>query len=164
MIRAVEWWATALLVAMVALVTLGVFFRYVVDASLSWYDEFASYLLVWLAFYGAVVTTYRNRHISFDTLVTRLGPRARAALAVVSESFSLLFYAMLAWYGLVLMQTMGQDTAVSLAWIPMSIVYSAMPISGTLMTLVSVMRLVSLVTTGRGFQPADDVSPVTSSE
>ena len=47
-----------LLVLMVVLVCLGVFFRYALGSSLAWYDEFASYLLVWLTFYGAVVACY----------------------------------------------------------------------------------------------------------
>src|SRR3989442_16007756 len=78
----VEWWTMAVMVAMVALVTIGVFFRYIVNASLSWYDEFASSLLVWLSFYGAVVATYRGRHIGFETLAERRGPGARRLLAV----------------------------------------------------------------------------------
>jgi TRAP-type C4-dicarboxylate transport system permease small subunit len=45
LITMLEWWATLLLVLMVALVCFGVFFRYVLGASLAWYDEFASYLL-----------------------------------------------------------------------------------------------------------------------
>src|SRR2546426_8707181 len=76
----------ALMVAMVALVTIGVFFRYIVNASLSWYDEFASYLLVWLSFYGAVVATYRGRHIGFETLAERRGPRAPPPVAVGGEA------------------------------------------------------------------------------
>jgi TRAP-type transport system small permease protein len=156
-------WATALLIALVALVTLGVFFRYVLDASLSWYDEFASYLLVWLAFYGAVVTTARNRHIAFEVLVDRLGRRARTGMAVVSEAFSLVFYATLTWYGVVLVRTMGGDTAVSLAWVPMAVVYSAMPISGGLMMVVSLGRLLSLAIRGRAFGEVE-LSATTSSE
>jgi TRAP-type transport system small permease protein len=148
---------------MVALVTLGVFFRYVLDASLSWYDEFASYLLVWLTFYGAVVTTFRDRHISFDTLVARLGRRGRTGMAVVSEVFSLIFYATLFGYGIVLMRTLGGDTAVSLAWVPMAVVYSALPISGGLMLLISLARLLSLVVGGRGFGDTG-LSATTSSE
>src|SRR3989442_6243221 len=77
----VEWWTMAVMVAMVALVTIGVFFRYIVNASLSWYDEFASSLLVWLSFYGAVVATYRGRHIGFETLAERRGARARRLMA-----------------------------------------------------------------------------------
>ena len=57
-ITLLEWWAVLLLIMMVAVVLLGVFFRYILNASLAWYDEFASYLLVWLTFYGAVDTQH----------------------------------------------------------------------------------------------------------
>src|SRR3989454_8749223 len=104
----------ALMVAMVALVTIGVFFRYIVNASLSWYDEFASYLLVWLSFYGAVVATWRGRHINFETLAERARPVVRRAMAVVSEVLSLASQAVLLVYGIVLVRAVGHETAVSI--------------------------------------------------
>lgn len=131
----------ALMVAMVLLVTVGVFFRYVVDASLTWYDEFASYLLVWLSFYGAVVATYRGRHISFETLAERVGPAARRALGLASDVGSCLFQAVLFVYGVVLVRAVGEETAVSIQWVRMGWVYSVLPISGGLMLLVSLVRL-----------------------
>jgi Tripartite ATP-independent periplasmic transporters, DctQ component len=47
--------AAVLLALMLLLVLAGVFYRYVFDDSLSWYDEFAGYLLVWLTMVGSVV-------------------------------------------------------------------------------------------------------------
>lgn len=130
----------ALLVTMVVLVTVGVFFRYVLAASLTWYDEFASYLLVWLSFYGAVVAAYRNRHISFETLAERLGSRGRRGLALVSTAASIVFQGVLCWYGVVLVRAVGQETAVSIQSVRMAWVYSVLPISGGLMLLVSLVR------------------------
>jgi len=74
LVALVEWWAVLLLAGLAVLVCLGVFFRYVLNASLTWYDEFASYMLVWLTFYGTVVADYRRRHIGFDLLVDKLAP------------------------------------------------------------------------------------------
>lgn len=128
------------MVAMVAVVTVGVFFRYVLDASLSWYDEFASYLLVWLSFYGAVVATYRNRHISFDTLAERMGSAGRRAMALISTGCSIVFQGVLFVYGVILVQTIGQETAVSIQAVRMSWIYSALPISGALMLVISLAR------------------------
>ena len=65
LITLVEWWAVLLLVALTTVVCLGVFFRYVLNDPLVWYDEFASYLLVWLTFYGAVVSHYHRRQAEF---------------------------------------------------------------------------------------------------
>ena len=140
-----EWWAVCLLVLMVAVVSLGVFFRYVLNASLVWYDEFASYLLVWLTFYGAVVASYRRRHIGFDVVVGRLLPGTRRIIDLIGECFVLGFQFVLLYYGWLLTRKMGDETAVSLVWIKMSWIYSVLPITGGLMLLISLMRIVDIV-------------------
>lgn len=153
----------ALLVAMVALVTVGVFFRYVVDASLSWYDEFASYLLVWLSFSGAVVATYRDRHIGFETLAERMGPRARRLIAVVGQLLTSIFQAVLLVYGIVLVRAVGHETAVSIESVRMGWIYSVLPISGGLMLLVSLVRLGLLLRGDQRLAPAEAPAPVAMS-
>jgi TRAP-type C4-dicarboxylate transport system permease small subunit len=145
LINSLEWWAVLLLVLMVVLVCLGVFFRYVLGASLAWYDEFASYLLVWLTFYGAVAASYRDRHIQFDTVVERLMPNKRRKIKIVAELFVLGFQVVLFYYGCLLVQKMGDETATSLVWVKMAWVYSVLPITGALMLIISVHRLLHLV-------------------
>lgn len=144
-IRVVEGWSVLLLLALVGIVVVGVFYRYVLDASLAWYDEFASYLLVWLTFSGAVVVSYRRRHISFDTLVERLRPGARRAAGVVAELLVLAFQAVLAYYGWVALEAMAFDSAVSIPWVRMTWIYSVLPSAGALMLVVSVVRLADVV-------------------
>jgi TRAP-type C4-dicarboxylate transport system permease small subunit len=145
LIDVIEWWAMFLLLLMVLLVSVGVFFRYVLDSSLAWYDEFASYLLVWLTFYGSVTASYHNRHIQFNTVLERLMPNARRKLEMIAELFVLGFQFVLLYYGWLLMRKMGDETAVSLAWVKMGWVYSVLPITGGLMLLISVNRLLHLV-------------------
>src|SRR5919106_2857272 len=145
LIDLIELWAMLLLVLMVVVVCLGVFFRYVLGASLAWYDEFASYLLVWLTFYGAVAASYHHRHIGFETVVSRLMPNTRRIVEVVGELFVLGFQFVLCYYGWHLMQKMGDETAISLPWIKMGWVYSVLPITGGLMLLISVGRLLRLI-------------------
>ncbi len=145
LIRVLEWWAVSLLVLMVLLVSLGVFFRYVLNAALAWYDEFASYLLVWLTFYGAVVASYHRRHIAFGLVIDRLMPLTRRAVEAIAEFFVLGFQVVLFYYGWLLMKKMGDETAVSLVWVKMGWVYSVLPITGGIMLLISVERLLHLV-------------------
>jgi TRAP-type C4-dicarboxylate transport system permease small subunit len=140
----IEWWAIFLLVLMVVLVCLGVFFRYVLGASLTWYDEFASYLLVWLTFYGSVAASYHNRHIQFGTFLARLLPDTRRKLEIIAELFVLGFQVVFFYYGWLLTQKMGDETAVSLVWIKMGWVYSVLPISGGIMLIISISRLLHL--------------------
>jgi TRAP-type C4-dicarboxylate transport system permease small subunit len=148
MMTLVETWVMGLLVAMVLVVTLGVFYRYVLNASLIWYDEFASYLLVWLTFYGGVVAAYRRRHIAFETLVERLGPAGRRSMAIAAEGCILGFQGILLYYGWVLARAIGAETAVSLEWVRMGWIYSVLPISGGLMLLISLVDLATLLTGG----------------
>lgn len=143
-IHFLEWWAVILLVLMVAVVSLGVFFRYVLNAALVWYDEFASYLLVWLTFYGAVVASYRQRHIRFELVVDRFEAGTRRLIDIIGECFVLGFQFVLFYYGWLLTEKMGDETAVSLVWVKMSWVYSVLPITGGLMLLISLVRLVEI--------------------
>jgi TRAP-type C4-dicarboxylate transport system permease small subunit len=157
LVRLVEWWSVALLVLMVGIVVVGVIFRYVLDASLAWYDEFASYLMVWLSFYGAVVVSFQRRHISFETLVESLGPKGRRAASILAELLVLAFQAILAYWGWVALDAMAFDTAVSLTWIRMTWVYSVLPITGALMLLISALQLADAI---RGVRPAEPKAPL----
>ncbi len=157
LIGLVEWWAVLLLILMVVVVCLGVFFRYFLNASLVWYDEFASYLLVWLTFYGGVVASYRRRHIGFEVVVNRFQPNTRRIIDFVSECFVLTFQIVLFCYGWLLVRKMGDETAVSLVWVKKSWIYSALPITGGLMFLISLMRLVDIAF-ARERQRGDDAA------
>jgi TRAP-type C4-dicarboxylate transport system permease small subunit len=146
-------WAMLLLVGMVVIVTAGVFYRYVLNASLIWYDEFASYLLVWLSFYGAVVAAYHRRHIAFETIVEKFRPAVRRWVAVGAELCVLVFQGILCYYGWVLMIAVRVETAASLEWVRMSWVYSVFPISGGLMVLISLVDLARVL---RGEMPGKE--------
>jgi len=144
LIALLEWWAALLLVIMVVVVCLGVFFRYALNSALVWYDEFASYLLVWLTFYGAVVASYRRRHIGFEVVVNRFMPKTRRIIDFISECFVLSFQIVLFYYGWLLVEKMGDGSTTSLTWIKMGWVYSVLPVTGGLMLLISLMRLADI--------------------
>jgi len=141
----VEWWAILLLVAMVVVVCMGVFFRYALNSSLVWYDEFASYLLVWLTFYGAVVADYHRRHIGFDLLVDRLAPAARRVADAAGELAVLGFQFVLFYYGWVLTQRLGDETAISLPWVKVGWINSVLPVTGAIMLILSVSRFIGIL-------------------
>ena len=146
LVALVEWWAVGLLAGMAILVCLGVFFRYVLNSSLVWYDEFASYLLVWLTFYGCVVVDYHQRHIGFDLFVNKLGPGQRRVVDIVGELAVLGFQFVLFYYGWILTERMGDETAISLPWVKVTWISSVLPITGALLLLISLSRLFGSLT------------------
>jgi TRAP-type transport system small permease protein len=145
LIALIEWWAVCLLAGLVVVVCLGVFFRYVLNASLVWYDEFASYLLVWLTFFGTVVALYHKRHIGFELVVDKLAARTRRVVDFVGEAAVLGFQFVLLYYGWILTQRMGDETAISLPWVKVAWVSSVMPVTGGLMLLISLTRLAGIL-------------------
>ena len=143
LVALVEWWAVILLAALTALVCVAVFFRYVLNSSLVWYDEFASYMLVWLTFYGCVVADFRRRQIGFDLLVNKLAPAMRRAVDAVGELAVFGFQFVLCYYGWVLTEQMSDETAISLVWVKVGWINSVLPITGGIMLLISLVRLIN---------------------
>ena len=139
-------YSAVLILVMLAVVLVGVFYRYVVDQALSWYDEFAGYILVWLTMYGSVVGLARGKHISFETLVEKLPRGAQRVVEAFDALCVLGFSLVLLVSGWVLMREMAGDTAVSIPEVKMAWIYSVMPISGALMVLVGVVQLIMLFT------------------
>jgi TRAP-type C4-dicarboxylate transport system permease small subunit len=145
LVALIEWWAVCLLAGLAVLVCLGVFFRYVLNSSLTWYDEFASYMLVWLTFYGTVVADYRRRHIGFELVVDKLAPAARRIVDAAGELAVLGFQFVLFYYGWILTLRMGDETAISLPWVKVSWVSSVLPITGAILLLISATRMIEIV-------------------
>jgi TRAP-type C4-dicarboxylate transport system permease small subunit len=145
LVTLIEWWAVCLLAGLVIIVCFGVFFRYVLNSSLTWYDEFASYMLVWLTFYGTVVADYRRRHIGFELLVDKLPPMRRKVVDIAAELAVLGFQFVLFYYGWVLNERMGDETAISLPWVKVSWISSVLPITGGLLMVISIARLIGIL-------------------
>jgi tripartite ATP-independent transporter DctM subunit len=75
----------AILVAVEIVVLLaGVISRYVFDRPLTWSDELASILFLWLAMLGAVIALRRHEHMRLAFLVSRAPPRWRAWIEPVA--------------------------------------------------------------------------------
>ena len=164
LVALIEWWAVFLLAALAVLVCFGVFFRYALNSSLTWYDEFASYMLVWLTFYGTVVADYRRRHIGFELLVDKLAPLQRRVVDFIAELAVLGFQFVLFYYGWILSERMGDETAASITWVKVSWINSVLPITGGLLLLISVARLIGIVTGKTNKQGGHEVWSGSSSE
>ncbi|HEV8339464.1 MAG TPA: TRAP transporter small permease [bacterium] len=149
LIALLEAYCIVLMVGMAVIVLTGVFYRYVIERALPWYDEFAEFLLVWLTFYGSVLATQRRAHIGFETLIDYLPAPVRRGFELAAEVIMLLVQGALFYYGWTLVQAASFDRAVSLPSVRLNWIYSAIPISGALMFLISFSRLARLLRRAR---------------
>lgn len=130
----------ALLLAMVAVAGLGVIFRFVLHDSLSWSDELAAYLFVWLTCLGAAAGVKLRVHPEVRVLAERC-PRAVAhLLADLTDCAILALGAVFVAYGGDMLELMGTETATSM---PFSMIYPylSIPVCGALLVFHSVVRI-----------------------
>ncbi len=131
--------AVILFSAMVAVTTLGVFFRYVLNSALPWAEEADRYLFIWLSFVGASITMRRKGHIAVDLLLRYVPPAWRHRLALLAHACVLTFLGLVFWASLPVLE-LTQQTRATATDIPMSWVYIAAPI-GCVLIGIETLRL-----------------------
>jgi TRAP-type C4-dicarboxylate transport system permease small subunit len=65
---------------------------------------------------------------------------------IVGELAVLGFQFVLLYYGWILTERMGDETAISLPWVQVTWISSVLPITGGLLLLISLARLIDLLT------------------
>jgi TRAP-type C4-dicarboxylate transport system permease small subunit len=137
-----------LLLAMVIIEALGVVFRFILHDSLSWSDELASYLFVWLTCLGAAAGIKLRVHPEVKALADRLPAITQPWLEVLTDVAIAALGMVFVIYGSEMLMLMGSETASSL---PISMVYPylAIPVGGMLLMLHAFARiLVSFLSPG----------------
>src|SRR5689334_24681584 len=93
--RAIAWISelpAALLVGVEIVVLLaGVVSRYAFHSPLTWSDELASILFLWLAMLGAVIALRRGEHMRLTAIATRLPLRWRDLLETIAAVVVVVF-------------------------------------------------------------------------
>lgn len=77
--------------AMVLVIMLQVFCRYVLNSPLSWPEELTIYLMAYMAFIGSAVAVKSCEHIGVDLFVMMLPERGRAVVFLVVKLAMMLF-------------------------------------------------------------------------
>jgi TRAP-type C4-dicarboxylate transport system permease small subunit len=136
--RLLEWIAIALMATLAVEVTAGVVFRYS-GHSLVWYDEVATILLAWVTFYGSALAVLKHAHLGVPEIVRLFPPGLRVAATIVAQACTLGFFALLAWFGYVILEILGSDRLVSLPEVSVAWAQSVIPVSALLIIVAQLM-------------------------
>jgi TRAP-type C4-dicarboxylate transport system permease small subunit len=134
--NAVEWVCMVLMVVLSVDLFLGVFSRYVMVRTFTWYDEIARGCFVWLTFLGAAVGVKRHAHFRLHIVVDRLSPQLRQATVFLFPLVVIIFAGVLIQQGLVFLE-LGKFQQTPVMGLPKTWIYVAIPIGGALMILYS---------------------------
>ncbi len=130
----------ALLISLAIVVVLAVIFRFS-GSSLIWYDEVASVQLAWLTYYGAALAALKRGHLGFAGLFMALPQKIRSAAFVLAELFVISFFLVIGWAGWYLLGVFGEETLISLPWVPLSVTQSVIPIGAALFITAEILSI-----------------------
>lgn len=141
--RTVEAIAALIIAAEILILLSGVVARYFLQQPLTWTDEAASILFLWLASLGAVIAFRRGEHMRMTALVSKPSPRTRAlldTLAIVAALAFVLFVVYPAYeYAADEAPVTTPALGLSSAWRA-----SALPVGLVLMAIMAIIRLVNV--------------------
>ena len=126
----------AITVVMTLLIFVQVIMRYVLQSSLSWSEELARYLFVWMAYFAISYGVKEMKHIKIDAALYLFPKRARKYVVLIGDIIVMLFalFVIQTSFKLVVkIHTFGQVSAA--LGIPMWLVYLA-PLVGFILVVV----------------------------
>ena len=91
LLRSVEVLAALILVVEIGVLFAGVVARYALSMPLTWSDELASILFVWLTMLGTAIAFQRNQHMRMTALVSRAQPALKNVLEMTGIAVPLIF-------------------------------------------------------------------------
>jgi C4-dicarboxylate transporter DctQ subunit len=141
----VESIAGVLLALVVVIVLLQVFGRYILQISLSWPEELARYVLVWLMIFGAAAAAASRSQIVVDTLLELVPASVRRALEALAALAGLVAMALLVWTSQPLITGPAGRSTSPATGIPSFWIYLAVPVGGALLVLFALTELAEIL-------------------
>ena len=132
----VESIAAVLLAVVVVIVLVQVFGRYILRISLSWPEELARYVLVWLTFFGVAAAAASRSQIVVDTILELVSPRVRRVLEGIGALAGLVAVGLLVWTSQPLLFGPAGGSTSPATGIPSFWIYLAVPVGGVLLGAV----------------------------
>ncbi len=142
-----------LITAIVLIVSLQVFSRFILQSSSSITEELARFLLIWIGLFGAAYGYQMNAHLGLDIITNKLQGSLKKFIMAVSHMCVLIFAIwVMVIGGVSLVALTLEPVQISAAMeIKIAYVYSAIPISGVLIVYFSLLKIIQL------FSPVNDV-------
>jgi TRAP-type transport system small permease protein len=140
--------AVGLLVG-ISLNVINVFGRYLAGFALNGVDEIEIYILIWIAFLGAALVTWRGSHLRMDVLIQACPPAVGSLVSWFEMTVALVVTAFVAWQSFKYVERIYALGAVSdIAHIPTWIPHSAIAISFSAMALIVLLRGLQRIASG----------------
>ncbi len=126
--KIVEVVVVILMILLVLDVWLGVVVRYFIDLPLTFTEEAARYLMIWMALLAVSIGISRREHIGVLILFDRMGDVGRHVLLAIFDLLGLFLFGFLFYYGIDF-AVGGMDRLTMIYGMPKALPFAAVPVS-----------------------------------
>lgn len=133
-----------LLVGFVALTLIQVVMRYVFGNPLSWSEQLARYMFIWMLMLYMPVIMRHGNNLGFDLIINRLSKKAQNVFWIICEMLIAAFAALYCTYSVQLCIKFSRKTLVGLG-IKANWVYSAQIVGAALLFLFSLELVINRI-------------------
>lgn len=135
-----EWAVRILLVAMTVLIVVQVMCRNIFSYSISWADEVALDMFIYITFFTLAVTLRGDQHLRVELFVAHLPKVGRKYLELLDNLILLALSIMMVYTGFLLVKYGFNSKMASTGW-PTAIIYLPTPITGLVCCIHQVLRV-----------------------
>jgi len=132
---------------LVFLISIEVFFRYLVGSALSWPEEVSGFCFVWLTMLGTTICLYKKSHVGVSILTGKFSDKLKGFFKVVVHLMIIWFSYLMISKGYLLLKIVSKQFSPA-AQINMSWEYSAIPATGTIFILYCLVSILNYLFTG----------------
>ena len=135
------------LAALVVVLAMQVFYRYVLQIGLSWSEEVSRFLFIWFVYVSASYAVQMGTHIRVSFFVDLLPQRMVRAVQILSDVIWVGFNLAVIISGILLIKSMIEFPVYSTSLVlPLSAIYVVIPLAHALM----IVRIVQAHVSGQG--------------
>ena len=130
----------ALLAILVVIVLLAVFYRYVLNDSITWSAEVARYMCIWVGFLSASLVLYERGHIGLEFFIQKASVAHQHIVRCICDVAVLVFLIIVLILGIQLsifqLSQYSPALMISMVW-----PYASVPVAAFLMSLQAVLLI-----------------------
>lgn len=130
-----------ILFSMFFIILLQVFYRKVLGNPLTWPEEIALLMMIWVTFIGAYQSTYEEGHLKMSFIEDKLTERGKSILLIVSKLIVIFFLALSNYWALPFIQSAGK-VKLPITNLPMAVPYGIIWAALILMFIEVVIQII----------------------
>lgn len=120
---------------------LQVFTRFVLNDSLSWTEELARFTFIWANLLGASICVKNNKHARITVIFDNFSSKTKKYVSLLIQSLIITMASVMVVQGFTIMEITKTQLSAALK-LQMSLVYLAIPVSGILIIIYSLINII----------------------